>query len=239
MSVTFDRILQSLDGHLMAAVAASRKFTVLERDAGLSAILDDITKINQNIDALKGADYAMLVAIDSFVDATDRMVDADTVLSKRRLQLSGQVRIISGTTAEVLDISNLQIEKTDVIQSDSAVSSKQPEARFDEMMPLLARDFAEKSFDRLMGVAFPAKVLDVDDGVITINRGAGFFNQGDVVQLFGKAREVVDEDTGETIRIKGRSLGRATVSSVEPNYSQAQTDGTFTVPIGAEARKAQ
>lgn len=238
MAMTFDRVLQSLDGHLSATAVGSRKFTVLERGDDLNTVLDDPAKLGQEL-KLRPSDYALLIKLDSFVDAKDSLADGDAVLVKRRFQLSGQVRIVGGTTAEILDMSNLQVEKVDVVQSDNAVRTNQQDARLDEMMPQLAREFAEKSFARLMGVAFPAKVLDAEDGVITINRGEGFFAAGDKVQIFGKAKTIVDEDTGETMKIKGKVVGSATVTSVEPNYAQAKADGAFTVTAGAEVRKAQ
>ncbi len=238
MTASFERVLQSLDGHLTATVVGSRKFTVLQRGENLNAVLDDPAKLGQSLQ-LRESDYGLLIELDSFLDAKDQMDDGDTVLTKRRFQLSGQVRIVGGSTAEILDMSNLQVEKTDVIQTAKGISSTQYDARLDEMLPVLAREFAEKSFARLMGVAFPAKVLDAEDGVVTINRGEGFFAVGDKVQLFGKARTIVDEDTGEAIKIKGRVLGTATITSVEPNYSQAAIDGEFTIAAGAEARKAE
>ena len=238
MATTFERVSQALDGHLSATVVGSRKFTVLERGGDLGVVLDDPAKLGQALE-LRPSDYAMMIKLDSFVDATDKLADGDAVLVKRRFQLSGQVRIVGGTTAEILDMSNLQIEKTDIVESDNAVRSNQKDARLDAMMPQLTREFAEKSFERLMGVAFPAKVLDAEDGVITINRGEGFFSVGEKVQIFGKARTIVDEDTGETMKIKGKTIGTATITSIESNYAQAKADGAFTVTAGAEARKAQ
>jgi len=235
MAVNFARVVQSLDGHLEAAIAGSRKFTVLERKE-LGQVLDDPTRLGDAL-RLRVNDYCVIMRLDSFVDSTERLPMDGKVMVKHRYQLSGQVKIVGGETAEVLDMSNLQIEEVDFLQTDNAVQSANKEARLDEMMPKLARRFAEESFARLMGVAFPMKALDVDDDIITINRGEGFLAKGDKVEIFGRSRTIVDEDTGEEVRIKGRSVGFATITSVEPNYSQAKADKGVTVPNGAEIRK--
>jgi len=232
MEMTLRRIGESLDGHLSAAIAGSRKFTVLERKF-LKEVLDDPAKMLQSL-SLREGEYSIIMDLDSFLDTQERVTIAGKNLVKRRLQISGQVRIVGGETAEILDMSNIQIEETDTI--DTALTTVD---RMDEMLPKLTRKFAEQSFERLMGVAFPMQVIDVDEGVLTINRGADFLARGDRVEIFGRSRTIVDEDTGEEMRIKGRSLGFATITSVEPNYSQAKVVGTFDVPNRAEVRKAQ
>ena len=229
MKQSFDRVAQSLDGHLAAAITDSRKFTVLVRGAQMASATDDISRIGQSL-KLRENDYAILIDLDQFIQSKEKMGD----LIKHRYQISGQVAIVGGVTAETLDMSNLQAEKVEVVQA-----SLGGDARLDKMMPELAREFATKSFERLMSISFPSKVIDVDGDFITINRGEGFFAVGEKIQVFGKGRTVVDEDTGEKISIKGRAIGTATIDSVEPNYSQATTDGTFAVTKDAEVRKVQ
>ena len=233
MEMTLERIKQALDGHLSAAIVGSRKFTVLVRNEDFQK-LDDPTQMLKALN-LRENDYSVLIKLDSYLDTKETMAMDGKTLVKRRFQLSGQVMIVGGETAEVLDMSNLQIEKTDIVQTTVGQGAD----RLDEMLPLMTRDFAEQSYERLMGVAFPMRVLDAEDGVITINRGADFLNVNDRVEIFGKGRTIVDEDTGEELKIKGRSLGFATITSTEPNYSQAKANGTFDVPNGAEVRKLQ
>jgi len=231
METTLERIKQGMDGHLSAAIVGSRKFTVLER-AQLDSVLDDPTRLGESL-GLRENDYAVIVSLDSYLDTPERATVGGKALVKRRLQISGQVRIVGGVTAEILDMSNLQLEETDVV--DANITSVD---RLDEMLPKLTRRFAEESVDRLVNVAFPMRVLDAEDGVITINRGADFLSVGDTVEIFAKGRTLTDPDTGEKIQIKGRLLGVARITSTEPNYSQADPVGAYTVTAGAEARKA-
>ena len=228
MDMTLARIGQALDSHLEAAIAGSRKFTVLDRNEAVATDVD--------IEEVRGADYLVFISLDSYLDSQEKLQQEGKTYVKRRFQLSGQVKITGGKTTEILDMSNIQINpQPDVIE----VKPGQNTDRMDEMLPLLTRAFAEQSFERLMGVAFPMKVLDAEDGVITINRGEDFLSVGDLVEIFGKGRVIVDEDTGEEIKVKGKSLGKAKITSTEPNYSQAKAVGDVDVPAGAEVRKAQ
>jgi len=231
MKTTMDRITEALDGHLEAAIAGSRKFTVLERKEWDEDVMD-----KGNALKLRERDYAVSIRLDSFVDSSEKMQLEGKALVKRRFQLSGQVKIFGGVTAEVLDISNLQINpKPDVIE----VKPGQNTDRMDDMIPMLTRMFAEQSYERLMSVAFPMKVIDAEDGVITINRGEDFLSKGDIVEIFGKSRVIIDEDTEEEIKVKGKLLGKAKITSTESNYSQASAIGSFNVPEGAEVRKVK
>jgi len=225
MKPTMDRITEAVDSHLEAAIAGSRKFTVLAR-----GITQDVSRRGTGIE-LTANDYTITIKFDSYLDNEEKLQN----FVKRRLQLSGQVTIVNAETWEVLDMSNIQIEETDTVQVTAGVNAN----RLDAMLPALTRKFAADSFERLMGVAFPMKVLDAEDGVITINRGEEFLSDGDKVEVFGASRTITDPDTGEKIKIKGKSLGTATITSTEPNYSQAKADGAFTVPTGAEIRKLQ
>jgi hypothetical protein len=232
MEMTLERVKQGMDGHLSSAIVGSRKFTVLERQ-DLDSVLDDPSRLGDSL-KLRENDYAVLVKLDSYLDIGEKMTVSGKVLVKRRLQISGQVKIVGGVTAEVLDMSNIQMEETDLVDANITAVD-----RLDEMLPKLTRGFAEQSYERLMAVAFPMKVIDEEDGVITINRGADFLAKGDVVEIYGAGKVITDPGTGEKIKRKGKLLGTASITSTEPNYSQAKANGAFEVAAGAEVRKPQ
>jgi hypothetical protein len=88
-------------------------------------------------------------------------------------------------------------------------------------------------------VLFPAKIIDVDNTTITINRGEGFFAQGDVITLFSPGKTVTDPDTGEKITIKGRAIGTARITFVEPTNAQAELAPNVTATVGAQVKKVE
>jgi len=227
----FSRILDALNGHLEAAVASSRKFTVLERE-NLTDLLDDPAKLNQSLQ-LRANDYGMLININSFVDQTEQLDN----LVRRRIQISGIVKIVGGRTAEVLDISDVQISTNIVRQLTADVITTRAIAEMDAVLPAAARAFTDASVERLLDVVFPAKVIDVDGTTLTVNRGTGYFKTGDTVKLYGKEKIIVDPDTGEEIRIKGKRVGEATVTDVDVAYAQVEMLPGTAVSVGAIVRK--
>lgn len=227
----FSRILDALNGHLEAAVASSRKFTVLEREH-LTDLLDDPAKLNQSLQ-LRANDYGMLININSFVDQTEQLDN----LVRRRIQISGIVKIVGGKTAEVLDISDIQISTNMLRQLTADVITTRAIAEMDALLPTAARAFTDASVERLLDVVFPAKVVDVDGTTLTVNRGSGYFKTGDTVKLFGKEKIIVDPDTGEEMRIKGKRIGDAKVTDVDVTYAQLETSPEIAVPVGTIVRK--
>ncbi|MCL1887936.1 MAG: hypothetical protein FWF96_03585 [Kiritimatiellaeota bacterium] len=231
METTLERVKQALDGHLAAAIQGSGKFTVLARGDELKGVLDDPSNLGDSF-RLDKNDFAVFIKLDSYLDTKVQMPLDDMTLVKRILQVSGQVSIYGADSKAALDISNLQIQRFMVIGTDIQTAEV-----LDKMLPVITRVFAEQSYERLMDMTFPMRVLSARNGVITVNRGADFLSVGDVVDVFAEGESIEDEDTGEVIKIKGELLGTAKITSVEPKYSQAKANGAFTVEKGAEVRK--
>jgi curli biogenesis system outer membrane secretion channel CsgG len=240
------RIVEAMDRHIISAITSSRKFTIVGRQ-DLKTILDeqDLGQsgiVNQESAAqlgeVKGAKYKLVTVVDHFQEETARATFSEGEKLKRRFQVSAQATIYDTSTGEVLDASNIQVEKVDVIGIDPGTSNRTG-GRTDELMPLVTRELAEKTTARLVDVLFPAKIIDVDGTTITINRGEGFFKQGDVITLFSKGKTVVDPDTGEKLTIKGKALGTARITSVDPTNAQAELAPNITVAVGAQVKKQE
>jgi len=240
------RIVEAMDRHLITAITASRKFTVVgrqdlkaildEQDLGQSGIINPDTAAQ--LGEVKGAKYKLVTVVDHFQEETARAVFNENEKLKRRFQVSAQATIYDTSTGEVLDASNIQVEKVDVISIDPGTSN-QIGGRTDELMPLVTRELAEKTTARLIDVLFPAKIIDVEDATITINRGEGFFVTGDVVTIFAKGKTVVDPDTGEKITIKGKTIGTARITSVDPTTAQAELAPHVIATVGAQVKKQE
>ena len=237
------RIVEAMDRHLMVSIASSRKFTVVgrtdlktlleEQDLGQSGNVNAETAAQ--VGELKGAKYKLVTTVDHFQEETDQATFEGVTKLKRRFQLSAQAIVYDTTTGEQLDASNILVEKVDIVDLSPGVSNR-PGARTDELMPLITKELADKTVARLVEVVFPAKVIDVDDDVITINRGEGFFKKGDIISIFAPGKTVTDPDTGEKITIKGKSVGTAKIIDVDPATAQAQVKG-IDVKVGAQVSK--
>jgi len=240
------RIVESMDRHIISAITSSRKFTIVgrqdlktildEQDLGQSGIVNQETAAQ--LGEVKGAKYKLVTVVDHFQEETARATFNEGEKLKRRFQVSAQATIYDTSTGEVLDASNIQVEKVDVIGIDPGTSNRQG-GRTDELMPLVTRELAEKTTARLIDVLFPAKIIDVDGTTITINRGEGFFKQDDVITLFSKGKTVVDPDTGEKMTIKGKPIGTARITSVDPTNAQAELAPNVTATVGAQVKKQE
>lgn len=242
--VQMQRVAQALDSHLNASIAGSKKFKIVNRkdldqlmreqnlaDQGL------VSKKGAKINNLTGAQYVLVTFIDSFQETTETAVFDGVHKMKRRFQASAQTTITDNSTSEILDASNVQVELVDVL--DVIGTSNRPGGRTDEMMPKITRELAEKTTARLIEVLFPPKIIEVDGTTITINRGEGFFKRDDVITLFSKSKTVVDPDTNDKITIKGKAIGTARITFVDPTTAQAELAPNVTATLHAQVKKQE
>ena len=238
------RVVQSMDRQLIAAITTSRKFMVVgrqdlqaildEQDLGASGIVADDTAAAPG--EVKGAKYKLVASVDSFQETTERATFSEVEKLKRRFQVSAQSILYDTSTAEVIDTANIQVEKVDIIDIQPGASDRAG-GRTDELIPLLGRELAAKTTARLIAILFPAKVIDVEDNVLTINQGEEFFAVGDTIKLFSAGKTVTDPDTGETFKIKGKQMGTAKITAVDPATAQATYSGTAAIAVGTQVSK--
>ncbi len=247
MSGSFGRVLESLDQHLVTSLAQTRKFVVVGRKGVLKDVLDEQDVAQSGLanaagqaeaGQLKVAKYTLTATMDSFLENREVASFAEGRKLKRRFQVSAQAVIVDTTTGEVFDTANVQMDKIDIVDLPANVSETEVGARTDELMPVLARELAEKIAAVTVAAVFPVKVIDVEDEkTLTLNRGASLFAEGDVVEIFGPSRMLTDPDTGEVIKRKGKPVGKARITSVEPAYSQAELIENTGVKVGCQAAK--
>ena len=245
-TMEFQRVLQSLDHHYIAALVGTRKFKLTgrsdladllkEQSLGASGIVDASTAAEQG--KVLGAQYRLVVTLDHFLMENASMPpnpqgDIDT---KRRFQLSAQTTIYDASTGAALEAANIQVEKTDIVTIPKGQASDAQ--RTDDLMPLLSRELAEKVANRTVDVIFPAKIIDKEDKLVTINRGDGSaIAVGEIWTVYGPEKTITDEDSGAVIKRKGALLGQVKITSVEPTYSQGEVLADSGIVKGAVVSK--
>ena len=247
MGPSFARVLESLDQQLVTSLAQTRKFTIVGRKGLLKDVVGEQDLAQSGLanaatapeaGQLKGAKYTLTATMDSFLENREVASFAEGRKMKRRFQISAQAVIVDTTTGEVFDTANVQLDKMDIVDLPANVTETQIGARTDELMPILARELAEKIAAITVASVYPVKVIDVEDEkTLTLNRGASLFAEGDVVEIFGPSKTVTDPDTGEVIKRKGKAIGKARITSVEPAYSQAELIENNGVKVGCQASK--
>ena len=229
-SLEMRRVVESLDRHLITALAQSKKFSIVgrsdlkdllkEQDLGDSGIVDAGTAAEKG--KVKGAKYRLVTTVDNFLEEnTDADFGNGRKMTKRRFQLSAQAIIYDAATSEVLDSSNVQVEKLDTLTVEPGQVSDAK--RTDDLMPAVAKEFADRVTLRTVGAVFPAKIIDKEDKTVTINRGESTGIQvGEEWKVFGPSKTITDPDSGEVIKRKGTYVGKVKITSVESNYSQGE-----------------
>ena len=228
MGVSIARILDSFKGQIEATVVGSGKFTVLERGELLQAVLDDPARVGDAL-KLRASDYAMLIKLDNFLCVDEQLGN----LVKRRMQISGQVKIVGGVSAEMLSMSNISFEMTDMVSTSlRSVSS------MDALLTGVANEFAKRSVEKLLAVKFPMRVIGTSTkDLLSINIGGDFFAEGDRVQVFAPDEIDEDPDTGEKIKIPGGPVGYAKVTNVHAETTQAKPETEFVAPRFARVQR--
>jgi hypothetical protein len=242
--LSFDRVIQAMDGHITSTLVQMRKFQVVS-----GSDLNDVVQIGVKGDSgafdpatvpaaarVKLPKFLIITSVDSFLEENASARFRDGIKTKRRFQISAQAKIYDTTTGEIVDASNLQVER--VVVLDKEATEVTDGQRTDEMMPLLARELSEKIAWRVADIVFPTKIIEIDEKVVTINRGDSFaLAVGDVMDAYGPTREIKDPDSGEVIKRKGKKVGAVRVTEVEPTYSLGEITESTGVVVGCLLKK--
>lgn len=223
--------MTALRSRLDVAFRASKKFNVIE-DADIGRIVDRIQsqtgsglfdpKSLAKEGKLKSAEFLVFLEIDHFLDSetTNSFRDGGHGY-RRRLELSGVVKINNTTTGESFSGGDIKSEETDTItaRKDQSIET----AKLEYLLPKIFKDFTEKVVQATEESVFPMKVLDVDDGVVTINRNnrSGLV-VGETLSVFGPGKIRKDDDSGGDYRIRGALIGKVRITATDSDSSQAQ-----------------
>ncbi len=233
------RVTEAFDTQLMDRLNASRKFKV----TAVSDQADLLKAVNRAGQAaeVKTLSYGLIATLDDFEDSTERMEfkTLNKVGLKRKVRLSVVAKIynLAMDPPELFETANIQVAKKDD-RTDSVELQKNAEAT-DEVMILAVRDAAQQIADRVVNVAFPAKVLAKTDKQITINRGDSTGVEiGQVWQVMSQGQTLTDPDTGEVLGREEAVVGRARVIAVQPKFCTAELlEGADQVTAGMVVRQ--
>lgn len=237
------RVSEGLDLALMNELASARKYTIVERSDNLEKLLQEINlsegglvdKKAMESGKLTGAELLLFSQITNFT-LTDSMATFNGSKQRRlACDVTLQARIVNVETGEIHATSNFRSSQYTIVDVRFATANE--DAALESLIPEITTDIARQCAQALMAYAYPAKVIDVDGDVITINRGEGTFTVGETVQVMSAGRKIVDPDTGETYEIPGRKGCTARIVYVDMNISQAEIPEGASVKMGARVTK--
>ena len=237
--LSLTRAADSLGQQLIDRIHNTRKFTVISRgdlstlieDQKLQSMLTDPSDTNiAQMFKVAGAKYALIVTMDDFQDIHEelRFEGQQSVAHKRTVRMSAVGKIYDVTSGRLLESANFQLsEKTGTkIQTGTSRDG----ARADELITGMSRDMAHQIANRVSEVIFPAKIIALTNGVVTINRGDGTgIDRGQVWTVYAVGPELVDPDTGESLGSEEIPVGEVEVINVTPKFSQARVTEDYGV----------
>ena len=95
--------------------------------------------------------------------------------------------------------------------------------RSDTLLDRLSTDVAQMVIAECNDVLYPAIVMDVTDGVVTVSRGGSWCQVGEELDVFSPAKKIQHKVTKKWITIKGKKLGTLKVTSIEADNCQGTT----------------
>ena len=235
---SLNRVVEAFDTQLMDRLNSSRKFKVTAV-SDQDDLLKAVNRAGQAAE-VKTLNYGLIATLDDFEDSTERMEfkSLNKVGLKRKVRLSVVAKIynLAVDPPELYETANIQVLKKDD-RTDFVDLQKNAELT-DEVLLNAVRDASQQIADRVVNVAFPAKVLSKTDNQITINRGDTTGAEvGQVWNVMSLGKTLVDPDTGEVLGREEGIVGKARIVSVLPKFSTAElVEGADKVAAGMVVR---
>jgi curli biogenesis system outer membrane secretion channel CsgG len=248
---------RSLTEALTTSLAATGKFTVLER-AALQQVqqeqdLDASGRVNTQTAAEKGKLLGAQMLITGDITGftynhsaiggklTNIIKGLDAGVERVTASVSIDLRLIDAVTGEV--IASI---KGDGSASQQGVTGHltRDEKKYDGSVAMstplgkASREAIEKSIagiiDNVPKLKWGARVIDFRDGVVYVNAGEGSgLIKGMSLEVFDAQPTLIDPETGRNLGSPEKLIGEVMIQSIEPQYSTAK------VVSGAEFKRNQ
>jgi hypothetical protein len=231
-SAGLNRLTQSLDSQLVAALDGTHKFQILAR-SDLDAVLREESLSNSSLtdDAtaakmfqLAGAKYLLVVTVNDYQDRleTANFSGVGEAAQRRHVAVSCVASIYATDSAKLLESVNIAADDTDV-RNDPAYVQETGSAWAENLPVNLAGTTAEKIAHGVTDVLYPAKVVAKTGNQITLNRGDGTgIAIGQLWIIYHIGDEMFDPDTHESLGREEVPIGRAVITTVNPRTAIAE-----------------
>ena len=232
------QIVQGLDAKLADALQNTRKFEVRAHAELAKLIGEQQAQDSGNFDLsdparakpfqLAGIPYLALVQIDDFQDQvqTARFEGVGQQATRRQIRLSAVCRVFDATRGTLLESVRVTLSDFDFKNNPQYVVDQKGGDLTEAVVNVIADKMANRVAQKITDTVFPAKVLVVRDGVVTLNRGEGTdIAVGEIWEAFAQGEALIDPDTGENLGSEEVAVGFVRVISVAPKFSRAEICG--------------
>ena len=223
-----------LADRLSAALAGTRKFTMVARDRlgpvlqeqafSGSSLVDPRDPATARALKIAGVRWLAVPRIVDFEDITRqrRFEGIDRVVSRRTLRVVVNIDLLDSTTGVVGDTATVTLDSTDTADENTRARPQGGDPT-SVVIDRLAADGADQLACRLLDVAYPVRILAVNGGTVTIDRGDGAcMKVGDRRLVSSRGEALRDPDTGEILGYDESDIGVVEISRLESRLARAR-----------------
>jgi len=223
--------------YLIDALVNVRKFDMLEREELRQVVRElnfgeseyvDIDKVVK-IGNMVGADYMIIPEI-RYLEVDRETKDVPYIGGQQvaiRSKLATNVRTVDVATGKIIASSVREIERKK--------RQRQQDSLRILVMDTIAECFKESSLldaAKLVDVAYPIRIVNLDGDQVTLNRGLGAILKGEMLKVYAAGEMMVDPDTKENLGYQEAYVGSIRVTEVDSKTSK----GIITDRVGSISR---
>jgi curli biogenesis system outer membrane secretion channel CsgG len=232
-----ERLNDSLNQHLLVAFKGLRKFDVIARSDLAELLKEQQLPTGVIVDPadrkalpgkIKGLDYLMLAAITDFSDAKDGVtIEGQGIsVSRRTVQATMIIKLYDSTTGALIEAVDVPVQRQVKGTARIVREGFDNGAINDSLIEEAAIELAGKAAMRVNDVIYPAKILALTDGNVTINRGETTgIAPNQIWEVFATGKELIDPDTGASLGKEEVKTGEIVITDVLPKFSKGRIIG--------------
>lgn len=226
-----DEFFNSLRTRITDNIVNTRKFDVVERQR-LASVLSErkladagMTEENETTPQAGQLKSAGFILYGSVLSLGFDQTKADVVglsAAKGTAKVELQLRFANAESGKIISSKTVIATKS---QSRMAGDGQQTSGNVeDQIIQDAIREAAKKVSDALMDLAYPAKILKVNQSDMLVNLTKEQTEIGAVYEVFSAGEEIKDPDTGESLGASEELVGKVEVSRTNPKFA-------FVVPV--------
>lgn len=221
-SLSVARMLEAVDGQLIASLQETRKFEVIAR-SDADALIEEAAASGSSFD-FGEADYLVVVTVDDFQDIvqTATFSAIGKQAEKRLIRFSMVAKIYDAKTNKLIESANFQDQAMDLSEQTANIKTDNGQSMSDGLLVGLTRTLCEKVANRVVDIAYPVRIIAMTGKIVTLNRGDGSdIEVGQMWEAFALGEELIDPDTGVSLGREEVAVGTIRINRVNPKTSQA------------------
>lgn len=240
-SEPLDKILQSTNNQLRAALDGTRKFDIVSVE-DLKELLSQQEGPNRNLAGMEGfafagCRYSMIVKVDDFQDIQiEHTMRFGPNILERVVRLSCVVEVWDNTNGTLLRSGSFSVQTPN--KAEELGTPGGPAKVVESAVMELARETTFRAALYMTDQIFPLRVVSRNGTRVTLNRGEWFrYPPGLEFEVFAMGDEQTDPDTGRPLGREEKRVGRVRVTSSTPEMTEAEVvEETGAIERGAVAR---